>query len=106
MYDSESFYFVPDPVKLVSKLGRKDLKNYDHVEDYRVSIKDLIVSYRDARLGPLLTEAVAERYGSYIELSVVIAALIQLADSPEQFKTLYTLPNGSICDDPLRPKLD
>lgn len=33
-------YIVPDPVKLIMKLGRSDLLNFEHVEEYRISCED------------------------------------------------------------------
>lgn len=35
------FVLIPDPLKIVSKFGRHDLVNPDHVEEYRVSCMDL-----------------------------------------------------------------
>lgn len=34
-------YFVPDPLKFLTKLGRRDMTNYKHVEEYRVSCVDV-----------------------------------------------------------------
>lgn len=62
LFDDSRFYFVPDPVKLVSKLGRKDLRNYDHVEEYRTSLVDLVAVYNNPIVSDLLTDAVNERY--------------------------------------------
>lgn len=42
--------FIPDPLKVVSKLGRKDLANFDHCREYYVSICDLMAEYRDATI--------------------------------------------------------
>lgn len=55
-------YFIPDPVKLVTKLGRSDLVNWEHVEDYRVSFVDLVQCFGDWRLYERLTAAVNETY--------------------------------------------
>lgn len=92
LYDEDRFYFVPDPVKLVSKLGRKDLKNYEHVEDYRISLMDLTSIYNNPVVSELLTDAVNECYGGKMDLSVVISALLQLIGDTNEFKTLYNLP--------------
>lgn len=56
-------FFVPEPVKLVTKLGRSDLVNWEeHVEDYRISFVDMVQCYGDWRLYEPLTEAINERY--------------------------------------------
>lgn len=106
LYDNENLYFVPDPVKLVSKLGRKDLKNFDHVEDYRISLLVLTNVYNNPVVSDLLSDAVNERYGGKMDLTVVVSALLQLIGDKEEFKTLYNLPKNNICLGPSRPKLD
>lgn len=99
-------YFLPDPLKLVSKLGRKDLKNFEHIEEYRVSLCDLIEPYADPFTALVLSDAVYERYGGYSDLTIVLASLYKVINDPVAFKLLYELPEGKICLDPSRPKLN
>lgn len=71
----DRYYYVPDPLKLVSKLGRKDLKNYDHVEEYRKSLLDLTQVYDNAVINEQLSAAVYERYGAFPNITMVISAI-------------------------------
>lgn len=98
---------VPDPLKLVSKLGRKDLVNFDHVEEYRVSLLDLLKPYSDAKLNHLISEAVYERYkGAPQDLSAVCTAINKLVSDKELFASLYyTTDSDILCTDASRPKL-
>lgn len=51
------FKFVPCPLKLLIKLGRNDLKNFDHVEKFRISLIDLTKDYSDCQ-----TQSMTELY--------------------------------------------
>jgi hypothetical protein len=55
-------YFVPDPVKFLTKLGRRDMSNYEHVEDYRISCVDMMSQLFNNRIHGELSLGVAERY--------------------------------------------
>jgi len=56
-------YVVPDPVKILAKLGRKDIRDYDHLEEYRVSLLDLTSDYDDIGIQMPMNYALLERYG-------------------------------------------
>lgn len=101
------YYFVPDPLKIVTKLGRHDLVNFEHAEDYRVSLLDLVKCYRDVRVMTELNEAMCERY-PYLkgDWMVAFTAILELASNPNAFKKLFFCPEGGIlCKDPKRPTL-
>lgn len=104
----DRWFFIPDPLKLVSKLGRKDLANFDHAREYYTSYKDLTKDYNSARINSYLNAAVSERYrSSFSDLSAVFSALKTLASSEEKFLELYYVdPRDVLCNDPSRAKLD
>jgi hypothetical protein len=106
--DGKTLRLVPDPLKLLTKFGRLDLVNWDHVEDYRVSCCDLITSFRDATLLPQLSQAITERYNSTIsDHSEAISMIHALVTDKIEFATLYEHIDGRpLCMDPTRRRLD
>nr|WAK77762.1 MAG: RNA-dependent RNA polymerase [Fort Crockett virus] len=87
------FYFLPDIFKMVVKLGRRDLKDKYHLEEYRVSFLDNI----KALIAPEsvlqeLFEAIKERYPGIVIPPDLVDTLFLLASSDENFKKLY-IPN-------------
>ena len=60
--NEDRIYFVPDPVKFLTKLGRRDMANYDHAEDYRISCANMISPSFSNRIHSKLPVIVAERY--------------------------------------------
>lgn len=100
-------YFVPDPIKLITKLGRSDLVNWDHVEDYRNSVLDLVQCYGDWRLYEPLTEAFNERYACRGKHNMVYSTLYHIGQTAESFNTLYFVdPKAKLNLDPSRPVAD
>lgn len=88
---------VPDPVKFITKLGRKDLRNWQHVEEYRVSCMDNYKAYSRMELYGVLTEAVVERYGAdFNNLDGVFKTIWNLVRDEESFKELYSEPEGEM----------
>ncbi|UHK03186.1 MAG: polyprotein [Hangzhou Virga-like virus 1] len=98
---------VPDPLKIIVKLGRSDLINYEHVECYRRSLKDLIDPLNDQHIDLVLNEALRERYGIEMDVSTALDALVTVVNSPERFAKMYVIENGAIIkDNLLLPKED
>lgn len=99
---------MPDPLKLVSKLGRRDLVNAQHVEEYRVSCVDLYEVFGNAVINHPLSAALAERYMvPYRDFSSTFATIYNLSKNKEQFHSLFfTLPGDVLWTDPSRPSLD
>nr|QVG74697.1 hypothetical protein 1 [ssRNA positive-strand virus sp.] len=101
------FKFIPDPLKILIKFGRADLVNYGHVEDYRISTKDLLVSYNDTNIDEHLGRAIAERYNSIYDISLLLENILAFVNSKETFKKLFYIPDGAVlCNDPSRLKLE
>nr|QHA33738.1 polyprotein [Atrato Virga-like virus 2] len=93
-------YVVPDPLKFVTKLGRRDMKNFEHVEEYRVSCVDTMQSLFNMEVSQGLGLAIAERYGGFSEVSKLQAVLRTICYSPELFATLFVHDRNVIIYDP------
>nr|QZZ63341.1 hypothetical protein [Leuven Virga-like virus 1] len=106
VYD-ELWFFVPDLVKLVSKLGRKDLRNFDHAEEYRVSLKDLLMDLNNKKVMQVLNEAINERYPSNIQdHTILVSNLMKLVSCRENFSELFYSEKGDkLCMDKKLPSL-
>lgn len=106
--DSErNVHVIPDPVKLVTKLGRHDLVNWDHMEQYRVSLCDLTDAYSNAALYDELNQAVCERYMLRMSIGYVFPIIYNVCRSHENFRNLYYTENTDVlCMDPSLPKFD
>lgn len=99
--------FVPDPMKMIKKLGRSDLRDGQHAEEYRRSLADLCRPLGDSLIYTELSIAVCERYGSAPrDLSTEFASLYTIVNTPELFHELYySNPGDVLLSDPSRPKL-
>lgn len=100
-------YFVPDPLKFVTKLGRRDLSNYDHVEEYRVSCCDMMLPLFNGVIVKGLSMGVYERYkGEMSECGKLLAVLYMMCSDKEKFSKLFVHHVGVIlCMDPSKSKL-
>ncbi|QIJ70136.1 polyprotein [Dougjudy virga-like virus] len=111
IYD-EKWYFIPDLAKVVAKLGRMDLRNFDHMKEYYTSMKDLLSVYRNKAIINVLSVAFAERYPSAIDgsghcLMHIIRHLVALIEDERNFgKLYYTQAGDKLCLDPTRPGLE
>lgn len=91
------WYFVPDPVKLVCKLGRHDLVNPTHVECYRVSVADTVLDYSNYAVCGALASAISERYSILYDMTHFLNSLSTVSDEAF-FNTLYEILPGSNID--------
>lgn len=106
VHDGLTWYVVPDPVKLLVKLGRSDLANYDHVEEYRTSLTDLTAVYDSMGIIRMLTIAIAERYSVSFNVEILIGTLRCTILSKETFHSLYcSRVDDVLCTDPTTSKL-
>lgn len=101
-------HFVPDPVKFLTKLGRRDMANYEHVEDYRISCLDVMTPLFNLETVDKLSIGVKERYGGEInDCSKLISILSTICSSKIKFSQMFAHDSGVIlCYDPTRRKLD
>lgn len=95
---------IPDPMKTLCKLGRRDLRDPEHVEEYRRSIADNLTALGNAEWYETLSDAVTERYKlKDLELVKFFGVLHSVLNSPTEFASLYTLPEtGKLLRDPSR----
>nr|UDL13949.1 MAG: RNA dependent RNA polymerase [Xiangshan martelli-like virus 1] len=85
----DKFLFLPDPVKILIKLGRQDLVNYTHVKEFHTSLLDLVSQYQDESDIEVLSNAVQERYKFPYNCSFHIKNLISVINSFDVFKNLF-----------------
>lgn len=101
----DRIYMVPDPLKLgrLIKLGRRDLVNTQHVEEYRRSLVDLLGVYSIVVIDGPLQQAMDERYGRG---NTCVGELLFI-NSEDNFSSLYnTFAGMRILTDPSLPALD
>lgn len=85
----DKFKFAPDPMKLITKLGRKDIKDETILSEIFVSLNDNYRSYSDYRVLEALAGAVMERYKTpYCALGALIS-LRKYISNFDLFKTLF-----------------
>jgi len=96
---------IPDPLKIVFKLGRRDLVDWTHLEEYFISMQDHLRSFRDACINEVLSDAVTERYNTQVsDHTYCFAALARLSEDKSAFFSLFEDP-GNLLIDPSRPKV-
>lgn len=88
----DRFKFAPDPMKLITKLGRKDIADGRLLSEIFVSLGDNYQSYRDYRILEQLACAVKERYRTEEDPT---AALITLKKYIFDFKLWASMFNYS-----------
>lgn len=103
----QELHFVPDPIKLITKLGRHDVVNWAHLEEYRVSMVDITNSFGDARVCAEIANAVADRYKICVNVSPAIEALYLLFRDKAVLTEFFVIPaNGEVSKDTTLPKFD
>nr|BBV14745.1 replicase [Barley aphid RNA virus 1] len=86
----QKYFFIPDPLKLLVKLGRTDLVNEQHVECYRISLADSVsVGYDDYTVSSLLSVAANERYSLTTFSPMFLAGLYDISNCKAKFSSLY-----------------
>lgn len=91
--------FVPDPIKLTTKLGRSDLANPTHMKEYHISFCDLVKDFDDTAVVDKLSIAISERYKYTHSSNFAISALVSLTDYT-LFQDLFNVdPTATYCYD-------
>lgn len=94
---AEGLFVVPDLLKMLVKWGRRDLKNFEHLEKYRVSTLDNMSTFANEALFPALAEAMYERYGGYVcDVVKVLRVMHTLVSDKEKFEQLFFIAEGTI----------
>nr|QAY29234.1 putative non-structral polyprotein [Allermuir Hill virus 1] len=88
--DEDMWKVVPDPAKLLTKLGRHDLVSYEHVNEYRISVRDLVKQLASSNCLHVLEDAMEDRYGVLTSWEPFVATMLDLTSSMEKFFELYS----------------
>ncbi|APG77621.1 RdRp [Hubei virga-like virus 18] len=96
--------FVPDVVKTLVKLGRRDLISIEHAKEYFISFNDNNAPLTDAYLWPTISRCIADRYALGGDHSILIHAIATIAADEEKFLSLWDF-SGTV-DSPNRPSLE
>jgi hypothetical protein len=80
---------VPDVLKLVTKLGRSNIRDAIHLEEYRRSLADLLVNAQDASISKYISHAYSEMYKTDAYLDFALDTLCSFVYQPIQFANLY-----------------
>jgi len=91
------WYFVPDPLKIIIKLGRHDIVNEMHREQMRVSLIDQVRHYANPEIARVCARAITERYQFYSDYSELIQSLANVV-TPHVFHNLYYSLSGDNVD--------
>ncbi|APT35493.1 ORF1 [Adelphocoris suturalis virus] len=103
---SNGHALIPDPLKLLTKLGRHDLVDWEHADEYRVSLWDLTKVFEDLSMHSVLTSAINERYYTrFRSITPLLTTIRSHLSSAENFRKLYREPDDPLIVDPSRPKL-
>lgn len=101
------WYLVPDPLKILTKLGRHNVTNWEHLEEYRISLCDLLSVYRRGEIYDALDEAFGERYNIKFSIEPLCVSILELISDPCEFKKLFYVKSGvKLIEDPSWRKLD
>lgn len=93
IHHSSGVYVCYDPLKMISKLGAKNIKDYDHLEEFRVSLFDVGKCYGNCAYYGQLNSAIAENFPDAGDGSFCFSALYKYLSDRNLFKTLFV--NGS-----------
>lgn len=85
-----------DPLKLISKLGCKHIQDYDHLEEFRVSLHDVAKSLGNCAYYGQLNDAIAEVHKTAVNGSFAFCCIIKFLSDKRLFRSLF-LDNGSSC---------
>lgn len=95
---NDRWKMVPDIVKTVIKLGRRDLVNRQHVREFRQSLKDLYKDFNNILYVPYIDHCLADRYKPY-GCEQVYSAIFTLINDDEYWDKLYFVPSGAVIDE-------
>lgn len=103
----DQWFLIPDPLKILTKLGRHNISNWDHLEEYRISLCDLLSIYKRGEIYDALNVAFCERYKVNFSIEPLCVSILELISTKNNFKTLfYVKPGVKLITDPSHKKLD
>lgn len=90
IYVDNHWAFIPDPVKVLTKLGRSDFVDWEHVEEYRISCYDLFKPFSNAIYNDALSQALNERYPNDMsDHSTLFSTLWYIVSDKERFAAMF-----------------
>jgi uncharacterized protein YodC (DUF2158 family) len=78
-----------DPLKLISKLGCKHIKDLDHLEEFRVSLADVSSSLGNCAYFGQLNDAIAEVHKTAVNGSFAFCSIVKYLSDKRLFRTLF-----------------
>nr|QIJ70145.1 polyprotein [Pimento virga-like virus] len=91
------FWFAPDPVKLVTKMGRSDLVNFNHVIEYQRSLVDLTQIFNSYDVCLAVQSCLEDRYSFTDDYTNFLNGLNSFIAS-DKFLDLFFERPGSVID--------
>ncbi|URQ09136.1 RNA-dependent RNA polymerase [Halyomorpha halys negev-like virus 1] len=89
LFVDNKWIFVPDTIKLLIKLGRSDMVDYEHVEAYRISFADNLYYYKFTEYWPTISDAINDRYKTIGEHDLLFETLLSTVRNSSSFAELY-----------------
>lgn len=89
----QGLLFVPDVVKTVVKLGRKDLVNVDHAREYHISFADNNKSLLNVLNWSYISQCINDRYHISGDHHLVFKAICTLIRDKDMFLNLWDYSN-------------
>ncbi|APG77671.1 hypothetical protein [Hubei virga-like virus 7] len=90
--------FLPDPVKILIKLGRKDLTNNVHRDEFHTSLLDLVSGYENMYDIEIVSKSIQERYNFPHSCVMHIRNLISVIKNKDEFNKLYYTCTNDMID--------
>jgi len=78
-----------DQLKLISKLGCKHIKDYDHLEEFRVSLCDVTKNLNNCAYFSQLDEAIAEVHKTAVNGSFAFCSIVKFLSDKRKFRELF-----------------
>nr|AZF99047.1 orf2 [Ullucus tobamovirus 1] len=78
-----------DPLKLISKLGCKHITDWDHLEEFRVSLSDVCVSLTNCAYFGQLNDAIAEVHNTAVNGSFAFCCVVKYLSDKRLFRDLF-----------------
>jgi len=89
------YKYVANPLKLLVKIGRMDLAHEGHVEEYRISLMDIVDDYKYLEVRNYLSDRLPKMYNSnHLDIETICCFLYRFVNNKNRFHSLYTIPIG------------
>jgi len=89
LWNGLKYVVIPDPLKLVIRMSRQDIRDWDHLAEYYVGIVDNVSALLNETDVNVLNEAFYEKYKSYQDLLPVLGAIKYYLRDLGTFKTMF-----------------